>query len=786
MTSRRTTRYGTLLSVVLALVLTMALAACNEGDPGGEGTPGSLLERAAEREATQEAGSSATDPTPTPSLLERAAEREAAREGESSATGPTPYPTVELGLCSPRPANPPPAQTSAETDKDALVAIFDATDGDGWDESSTWGGRKPIGEWAGVTTDEDGRVVGLDVNLGGAEIPPELGHLTHLTTLTLSGVSGALPPELGYLANLTGLDLSDNRLCGKLPPELGSLASLQSLNLGGNQLSGDIPPELGGLGSLQVLNLAENQLSGSLPPELGSLASLQSLNLESNQLSGDILPELGGLGSLQVLNLAENQLSGSLPPELGGLGSLQVLNLAENQLSGSLPPELGSLASLQSLNLESNQLSGDIPLELDNLVSILREIRFDGNQLGCISNLLSDGVGYAGEIPVCIVEDHPGDTEALIALYNAWGQPGQLENWLSREPIGEWEGVSVDSNGRVAALNLAGKGLSREIPPEVGSLESLQVLDLSGNALTGELPELGSLESLKVLDLSSNPLTGQIPPELEELDNLVVNFRGTGLCKSSAEAVVGYANLCHEREIVFPLLLQFIQIEPDSVGWSTMDIENWRRGSRNVYYSFDDSGPRRFYLRTNDKGHVIELEIIHGGNPGEIPPELGDLGDLGDLGGLSISGGAYGEIPPELGNFSNLTYLYLGENNLTGEIPPELGNLVNLQELRLGGNELTGEIPPELGNLVNLQELRLGGNELTGEIPPELGNLVNLQELRLGGNELTGEIPPELGNLVNLTYLNLRGNVTGCVPASLQAIRQANDPSFDFGGLPDC
>ena len=42
-----------------------------------------------------------------------------------------------------------------------------------------------------------------------------------------------------------------------------------------------------------------------------------------------------------------------------------------------------------------------------------------------------------------------------------------------------------------------------------------------------------------------------------------------------------------------------------------------------------------------------------------------------------------GEIPPELGGLSNLTLLYLHDNQLTGEIPPELGGLSNLTGLVL-------------------------------------------------------------------------------------------------------
>ena len=59
-----------------------------------------------------------------------------------------------------------------------------------------------------------------------------------------------------------------------------------------------------------------------------------------------------------------------------------------------------------------------------------------------------------------------------------------------------------------------------------------------------------------------------------------------------------------------------------------------------------------------------------------------------------------GEIPPELGGLSNLTRLWLDNNQLTGEIPPELGGLSNLTLLSLSSNQLTGEIPPELGGPV--------------------------------------------------------------------------------------
>ena len=147
--------------------------------------------------------------------------------------------------------------TSAETDREALVALYNATDGDNWDQNENWLSDAPLDEWAGVETDEDGRVTTL------AFIEGDL--------------RGELPAELGSLAYLEILILSEDELSGEIPPELGSLAYLKKLVLHDNQLSGEIPPELGNLASLEQLRLNDNQLSGEIPPELGRLANLEQL-----------------------------------------------------------------------------------------------------------------------------------------------------------------------------------------------------------------------------------------------------------------------------------------------------------------------------------------------------------------------------------------------------------------------------------------------------------------------------------------------------------------------------
>ena len=98
------------------------------------------------------------------------------------------------------------AFASEETDRDALVAFYRATDGDNWYRNENWLTNAPIDTWYGVITDRMGRVIEL--------------------SLSENDLSGSIPPVLGKLTELEWLDLADNRLLGPIPPELGNLTSL--------------------------------------------------------------------------------------------------------------------------------------------------------------------------------------------------------------------------------------------------------------------------------------------------------------------------------------------------------------------------------------------------------------------------------------------------------------------------------------------------------------------------------------------------------------------------------
>ncbi|MEP3386600.1 MAG: T9SS type A sorting domain-containing protein, partial [Reichenbachiella sp.] len=100
-----------------------------------------------------------------------------------------------------------------ESDYDALVTLYNATDGDNWTTNTNWLSAEDVSDWYGVT------VVGT---------------------------------------NVTAIDLCENELDDIIPDDLIDLGSLTSLLLTGNQLTSI--PDLSSMTSLSILNVAENQL----------------------------------------------------------------------------------------------------------------------------------------------------------------------------------------------------------------------------------------------------------------------------------------------------------------------------------------------------------------------------------------------------------------------------------------------------------------------------------------------------------------------------------------------
>ena len=698
------------------------------------------------------------------------------------------------GGCSPCPICPD------TPDYDALMALYDATNGHNWVDNTGWGESCDICNWYGVHCDSLGRVINL--------------------FLISNDLQNAIPSEIGDLEYLEALLLDFNDLSGSLPPQIGNLSNLKFLILANNQLSGPIPPEIGNLSSLEWLLLNENQLSDSIPGEMGNLTKVNQLLLNSNQLSGSIPAELALLSNVRNLYLDHNALSGCIPSELLALCGTDV-RLNDN-------PCLSHDANFSIF------CSGD-ECELPRIPGC-------GTCEDGIWNQDETDVDCGGVCDPCPPCPDVPDYEALMAIYDAtdgdhwnvntgWGEDCDVCNWF---------GVQCDTTGRVNNLFLVDNGLRNALPQELGNLENLKALVLDFNEISGALPaEVGNLIKLEFLILANNQLSGPIPPEIGNLQNLKWLLLNENQLTESIPGELG--NLANINQ----LLLNSNELSGPIPG-ELAQLPN----IRNLYLdhnNLSDCIPEVMTalcgvdVRLNDNqclshngdfsqfcsGVICELPLIPGCGACDDGVKNQDEEDV-DCGGVCtpcppcrdvedydalmvlynatdgdnwsnnrgwgedcdvcnwfglqcdtsnrlvniflVNNGLVGTIPPEIGNLEFLEALLLDFNQLSGEIPSEMGNLSNLEFIILTNNQLSGPIPNEIGNLSNLNWLLLNENQLSGSIPKEIGNLVKVTQLLLNSNQLSGPIPREITKLpISTLYLD-NNNLSGCIPEEMMAL----------------
>ncbi|KAJ4728560.1 Leucine-rich repeat receptor-like protein kinase family protein [Melia azedarach] len=216
--------------------------------------------------------------------------------------------------------------------------------------------------------------------------------------------------------------------------------------------------------NLLHLDISNNGFIGKLPQDMGIvIPKLESLDISENSFDKGIPSSIGEMKELVFMDLSRNKLSGNLSgPLFTGCFSLWFLDLFDNNFYGKHFPKYMNLTRLESLYLNNNRFSGKID---DGLLTSTRlEV------LDISSNMLTDQVPH-------------------------WIDQRVKVGFVTKNRYEIYSGSNLDY---MAGLDLSSNALTGEIPSEIGELQEIRVLNLSRNSLSGSIPE--SFSNLKMIE----------------------------------------------------------------------------------------------------------------------------------------------------------------------------------------------------------------------------------------------------------------------------------------------
>jgi Leucine-rich repeat (LRR) protein len=516
----------------------------------------------------------------------------------------------------------------------ALIALFQDTNGLHWENNEGWLRTNDPCNWFGVGC-QGGHVRGI--------ILPD------------NRLWGALPAELSDLNDLTALQLQHNHLTGELPSQLGQIAGLQILDLSGNEIRGEIPATIGNLTHLTQLWLGDNRLSGGIPTSIGNLTQLVESSLSYNALIGEIPSSFMNLTKLDSgwLDISYNALSAS-DPDLRAFLIKKDPNWAMSQ---TIPPSDLQASDQSSTSVKLTwtpvHYTGDggwyevwVAEDGGNFVShgktlnktvseYLVENLDSGSdyrfklrtftpahypQQNDLWSVFSEEAGKEGEPFNCekVTQIPLSECQALEAFYHSTNGPRWTNNldWIRTLTPCSWYGIGCE-NGHVTTISLRMNNLQGVLPHEIGDLIELRGLHLSENRLSGSIPsEITQLAHLMGINLSDNEMSDSIPTGLSNLNDLTsLQMAGNRL-----------------------------------------------------------TGPIPAEIGT--LASLTRIDLAGNKLSGEIPASLGNLTNLREL--WLNHNRLTGEIPTSMGNLTLLLELTLNSNALVGEIPTTFLNLTEL------------------------------------------------------------------------------------------------------------
>lgn len=361
-----------------------------------------------------------------------------------------------------------------------------------------------------------------------------------------------------------------------------------------------------------------------------------------------------------------------------------------------------------------------------------------------------------------------GDLEALKALKdsvdaNSIKAGSCLSSWnFSADPcdsaFSELFTCGLRCDGeRVTEVTLDESGYNGTLPPDIGQLSSLQILDLSSNAFHGPIPfSIGNLTALVRLLLSHNSFSGNIPGSLAALSNL-------------EQLSLDYNMLNGPIPATFSNLTSLVQLELNGNNLS------------GEFPLLNALGKLKFLDGSNNR--------FSGPVPAALPPSLVEL--------IFRNNGLSGELRLNLAELSMLQVVDLNHNELTGPLPSGFFDHPALQQLTLSYNRFTSlQVPGSYGTDSQLIEVDLSSNRIRGPLPVFMATMPRLSSLSLQYNYFTGIIPLQYAKRVSasiagkqpLVRLFLAGNfLFGEIPAPFLNL-SSNEVNVTFGDncLLDC
>ncbi|MDD7915063.1 leucine-rich repeat domain-containing protein [Polaribacter ponticola] len=606
------------------------------------------------------------------------------------------------------------AQVS-QTERQALIDLYNATDGDNWTNNTNWdtdpNSTSDVATWQGVT-------------------------------VTL--VNGQ--------QHVTRINLNTNNLLGTLP-DVTNLSELLRLEIANNLIS-DVLDITKFPNTLSVLRLSNNALTGSFP-DFSSLTNLNVLYLDNLKVTGTV-SENNFPNAITGIVIGNNDISGSL--DLSVFNSLSTLLVNDSDIDflkvpNSLSNGLSTKNTPKLVFIESATPANFINLTSDRFDLGLRIVAYDQADKTATPNAL--------------------EREALKKLYanKSYTYANTIKNGTNDT---EWLEIEViNGETRVTEIHTTSLAINGAMPSEIGAFTELTHLHIPSSGINSIATEIKNATKLKELYLNNNSITA-IPTDFYDLVNLKILNISNNQIPSLDSKLGDFTSLeelyfSNTQVDVIPTTignlkkLQILEFANTKITLLPPEIGGLVELTRLV------AAPNSIASIPSEFGQLAKLTYLDFANC-ELSNTPAAFANLKELETLYLNNNQI-QVVAGLGGFTKLKALRLHNNrlgednpNFNTDLPEDMSDLVLLEELTLNNNQLK-KLPANIGNLIKLTKLPLNTNRLS-ILPNSIGGLTSLEELNLVGNKLT-VLPDEITNITSLKKLELQSNEFTSLPSTI-------------------